>query len=493
MWVFVEIPNQNKLSDNYSMDREYSGQNQIADDVYGDLSEPFLLHDSLEQHILEKNGDELTIMSSVSSRKAATDEVLFSVENIFKVDAKTRMHLDRDGKLFAFVPGVEKKDYDFFHPAVFMNDPMAYKESTVLYGLEVYLFEVTSKDSDISFAFPQFAPHTIHTDTVSKLWVEPITGNVISFEKTWENYLVENGKRINTVEIGGKKTSEFTEHIMVRTTQTQIQNNYLNNVLIPITFIIIIFVIGILWIGLSSFISAKHDKIQLEEKEKIKDELISMLSHEIKNPLTPIISLTQMLLLEKDGSLNEKQRQRIEAILENSNVIHDLLADFTEIKKFESRQVKVTKTKVDLKSYLENTLEGIRPFTGDKKIKLELSLKDTWEITCDQKRITQVLSNLVKNAIDFVPEKNGTIILNAERHPKGTIISVQDNGIGIPVKQAEIIFEKFQQISTPSNISHEGIGLGLSVCREIIEAHGGEIWLDSEYTGGARFKFLIPN
>ena len=493
VWQFVEIPNHIKLSDEYSLDREYSGQNQIAHDVYGEMSEPFLLQDSLKQRIVEQNGDELTISSFVESRRAATGEVLFSVDNIFKVDANSRMHLDREGQLFGFVPGVEKRDYDFFHPAVFMDDPMVFKGTEVLYGLEVYLFEVTSMNADVSFAFPQFAPHTIHTDTVSRLWVEPITGNVISFDKTWENYLVEDGQRINTVELGGKKTSEFTENIMVQTTIAQIENFHLYNTVIPFFIVLVISVSGLVLIGVFGFRDAKQDAIKLEQKEKIKDELVSMLSHEIKNPLTPIISLANLLLLEKDGTLNEKQRQRIEAILQSSNVIHDLLSDFTEVKKYELEQVKLSKTDVDLKEYLENTLEGVRPFTGEKNIKLTLNLDNTWKITCDQKRITQVLSNLVKNAIDFVPEKKGEITISAEQHTKGTIISVQDNGIGIPENQAEVIFDKFQQLSIPENISHEGTGLGLSVCRGIVEAHGGEIWLDKEYSDGARFKFLIPN
>ncbi|MFB5626741.1 MAG: sensor histidine kinase, partial [Nitrosarchaeum sp.] len=233
-------------------------------------------------------------------------------------------------------------------------------------------------------------------------------------------------------------------------------------------------------------------KIKLEEKEKLKDELVSMLSHEIKNPLTPILNSCEQLLLEKDGNLNEKQRKRIEIILKNSNSINELLNDFIELKKFDLNEITLSKTEIDLKEYLENVLESIRPFTGQKNIHLQLKLDNSWKIKCDQKRIAQVISNLVKNAIDFVPAKKGKIIITAEHHNQETIISVADNGIGIPSSEAEIIFDKFQQLVTP-NIEHEGTGLGLTVCRGIIEAHGGKIWLDTEYRNGARFVFSLPS
>ncbi|MGY5146920.1 MAG: porin PorA family protein [Candidatus Nitrosopumilus sp. bin_7KS] len=491
-WNLIEIPKQEKFSDTYLMEREYEGQNQVVDDVYGELSQPFLLKDSLQQNIIEKNGDALTISSIVSSKIAATNEILFIVEHIYKVDAKTRMHLDRDGKLFSFPLGVEKKDYDFFHPAVFMNDPMVYKETTTLYDLEVYVFEVVSENEDVSFAFPQFAPHTIHTDTTSRLWVEPTTGNVISFEKTWENYLVENGQRVNTIEIGGKKTSEYTDHIVVKATTEQIQNIHFNHVMVPIFLVSLILIAGLVCIFLTFSNKIRKDRSQLKEKEKLRDELISMVSHEIRNPLTPIISMCDLLLLEKDGNLNNKQRERIQTILKNSTTLNELLSDFTEIKKLDLNQIPLIKTEIDLKDYLETVLESVRPFAAEKNIKLKLDLEKSWKIICNPKRISQVISNLVKNATDFVPQGKGEIVISAKLTREGTIISVTDNGIGIPPSKSEIIFDKFTQLDIPSYIQHEGTGLGLSICKGIIDAHDGRIWLDKTYDAGARFQFLLP-
>ena len=491
-WEYVQIPNINQLSESYTNDQEYVGENQVVSDVYGELSQPFSIRDTLLQDIVQQNGNELKIYSTVSSINANTEEVLFFVENTYSVDANTRMHLDREGKLFAFTPNVEKKNYDFFHPAVFFDDPMTFKETDIVDGLEVYVFEVVTKNAEITRAFPQFAPHKIFTDTTSRLWVEPTTGNVIKFEKNWENYLVENGERINTIEIGNKKTTEFTEHVFTELTFSQMENLYFNNILMPIFLEIIILVIGFLWILSTYFNKLSRERTQLETKEKLKDEVVSMLSHEIKNPLTPIQMASKLLLMEKDGSLNEKQRLRIQTILKNSNILSELLSDFSEVKKLDLDQIKLSKTEVDLKKYLENVVESVRPFTGEKNIQFSLDLTKSWVIVCDQKRISQVISNLVKNAIDFVPEGKGMITISAEMSKEGTIISITDNGIGIPSTDAEIIFDRFKQLEHPEYIQHEGTGLGLSVCKGIVEAHGGRIWLDKSYDKGARFKFLIP-
>lgn len=491
-WEFIQIHEHSELSEFYPLDHEYEGQNQVVSDVYGELSAPFLIKDTLIQDIIEQNGNNLKILSTVSSKNSETDEVLFYLENTYNVDSKTRLHLDKEGKLFAFPPGVEKKDYDFFHPAVFFDDPMVFKGTEVFHGLEVYVFEVVTKGADISEAFPQFTPHKIFTDTTSRFLVEPTTGNVLRVEKNWENYLVENGKRINTVEIGEKKTTEFIEHIFAEMTVNHMDHIYFNDFLLPIFILTMILIGGFIWILYTYFTRLTHEKHQLKEKEKIKDELVTMLGHEIKNPLTPIQMISELLLMEKDGPLTDKQRERVKIILDNSNILSELLTDFLDIKKFHLDQIKLSKTEVDLKEYLENAVESVRPFTEAKNIQFSLNLQKSWKIICDQKRISQVISNLVKNAIDFVPEGRGKIIISAELSKEGTIISVADNGIGIQSTHAEVIFDRFKQLESPLHIRHEGSGLGLSVCKEIVEAHGGRIWLDKSYDAGAKFQFLIP-
>jgi len=200
-WIMIYNAEFQKLPDDYSLNMEYDAQTTMVDDVYGELLGPYFQRDVLSEKVIEKNGNILTIQSSVTGKRIDTNEIMFQIENTYQVDATTQMHIDKEGKRFGFLPGVEKKDYEFFHPAVFYDDPMVFKETDVVNGLEVYVFEVVTKDADTSRAFSQFAPHVIHTDTTSRLWIEPITGNLIRFDKDWNNYLVENGENINTFQL----------------------------------------------------------------------------------------------------------------------------------------------------------------------------------------------------------------------------------------------------------------------------------------------------
>ena len=492
-WVMIIVPDSQKLSDEYTLDVEYESQTTMVDNVYGELRGPFFQHDILSEKVIEKNGNILTIESSVTGTDAVTHEVMFHVENIYTVDAVTQTHVDKEGKQFGFLPGVEKKDYDFLHSAVFYDDPMVFKRTDIVNGLNVYIFEVTTKGADTSRAFPQFAPHVIFTDTTSRLWIEPITGNLIKFEKDWDNYLVEDGQRVNTIQTGEKVTSEFTEIILTQYTNAKIETMNFNNIVMPGFLAITLLIIGITWILFTNLKTIKRESIQLQVVDRQKDELVSMLSHEIKNPLTPIVLICEQLLMEKDGDLNETQRHKINIILKNGHQINELLTDFTEIKKLDLEKLTLSKTEIDLKEYLENVVESVRPFTGEKNIQLHLKLEKTWKITIDQKRISQVISNLIKNAIDFIPENTGKITIFAEHKDRGTVISVEDNGIGISQNDADVVFEKFIQLDNAGNIKHEGTGLGLSICKGIVEAHGGTIWLDKKYESGAKFQFLIPN
>ena len=493
VWNLFIVPSHEPLTNFYILDKQYEGYNQVVDDVYGELSEPVLITDTLIFDILEDNDDKIILSGIVSSKSRQTNELLFYVENEYVVDPKTRMHLDREGKYFEFPAHTEKKDYDFFHPAVYFDDPMKFKGTDRLFGLDVYIFETTTRGKNISSAFPNFSSHTIHTDTVSTFWIEPITGNTIRFEKTWENYLVENGQRINLVEKGGKKTTTFSENIFADITALELERHFFNDVIVPSLILIMGFSVGFVWIFLSHIQRIKRESIHKKETEKLKDELATMISHEIKNPLSIIKICGELLSSGKDGSLNDLQQKRIKTILQSIDSVKELLTDFSELKKLELKQIPLDKSEVNLKEFLENSIESIRPFTAGKNIRLKLDLQESWTITCDQKRMSQVISNLVKNAIDFVLEDSGEIIVSAKKESDGTLFSVQDNGVGIAEENSEIIFERFHQLSVPAHIKHEGSGLGLAICKGIVEAHGGKIWLDKEFSGGSRFLFFIPN
>ena len=236
---------------------------------------------------------------------------------------------------------------------------------------------------------------------------------------------------------------------------------------------------------------------QIKELKKVdeqKDEFAAMVSHELKTPLVPIRLYTEMLLKEKilGRRLDDKQIKALQSIYKNIGSLELLVDDVLDVTKIELGRLALSKQEVDIQDLLRQNIETLSPFTDEKKITLLNELKTSGKIFCDPKRLAQVLSNLVKNSIDFTPENIGKIKMVVEKNTNSYIFSVEDNGSGIPKEGQKNLFQKFYQIDTSPTRKHGGTGLGLTICKGIVEAHGGRIWFDNEHTSGARFKFTIP-
>ena len=235
---------------------------------------------------------------------------------------------------------------------------------------------------------------------------------------------------------------------------------------------------------------------QIKELKKVdeqKDEFAAMVSHELKTPIVPIRLYTEMLLKEKIlGKLEDKQIKALQSIYKNVGTLELLVDDVLDVTKIELGRLKLFKKEVDIQDLLRQNIETLSPFTDEKKITLLNELKTSGKIFCDPKRLAQVLSNLVKNSIDFTPENIGKIKIVVEKNTDSYIFSVEDNGSGIPEEGQKNLFQKFYQIDASPTRKHGGTGLGLTICEGIVKAHGGRIWLDNEYTSGTRFKFTIP-
>jgi len=234
---------------------------------------------------------------------------------------------------------------------------------------------------------------------------------------------------------------------------------------------------------------------QLKELTKVdvqKDEFAAMVSHELKTPLVPIQLYTEMLLKGVLGSLDDKQTKALHSIHTNIESLSGLVDDVLDVTKLELGRLTLHKKQVDLKDLLNKNIESLTMLSKEKKITLEFELKTSGKIFCDPQRINQVLSNLIKNSIDFVPENAGLIKLIVEKNAESFVFTITDNGPGIPVENQPHLFQKFYKIDTSPTRKHGGTGLGLTICNGIILSHGGKIWLDKEYTKGTSFKFTIP-
>ena len=240
--------------------------------------------------------------------------------------------------------------------------------------------------------------------------------------------------------------------------------------------------------------SFKQMSVDLRELDKRKEEFISMVSHELKTPLVPI-SLYAELLLDTDsmGELNEDQKSAVKNILESTIELKTLIDDVLDINKLELGKLKLRKRVVNVQDFVKETFEKLKPFTEPAQAKLILDMNIDGEMDVDTNRVFQVISNLVKNAIKFVPENIGIITLRVNEVKDSMVLfSVEDNGEGISLDNQSKLFQKFFQIDSSSTRDHGGTGLGLSISQGIVENHGGKIWYDNDYKDGAKFKFTLP-
>ena len=488
IWIFAITPELLTSSDILEITAENVGMIQFADEVGGELSEPAKMLFQWDREIVSRNGNELRIHTTYDYADILTAESFWIVEMDELVDKNTREYLNKDGR-FTFPPHVEKRDYLVYDIGGTVME-YHFVEETTLAGVLLYVFE-GEEIFDVSDAYPDF-PEQIWEHYRATNYIEPVTGLDVSFREEFTDFALVDGERIVVLEAWDEPT-EFSKKTLLGKANNLKSLYFIYETIIPAIIGVGTFAGFILTMLVGRVSKGKTELAELKEIDKQKDELVSMVSHEIKNPLTPINLACQLLLSERDGPLTEKQRQRIEQILGSSEQVNALLSDLSDIKKLDRDAMKLNKKDVDIATLLTNISTNVKDMVESNGGRLELNLKKSKTISCDTSRISQVIVNIVKNAIDFIPKENGRITLSCDVDNKGrTLIGIEDNGIGIPREYHDSIFEKFQQIDTPEDIIHEGTGLGLAICKGIIESHGGQIWIAKNYTKGARFEILLP-
>ncbi len=229
---------------------------------------------------------------------------------------------------------------------------------------------------------------------------------------------------------------------------------------------------------------------QLQHADQLKMQMIQNISHEFRTPLQFIVGYLGLMLdqPEIEGELHET----LKIIAEQANKLTSLVDNFVSLESSEDMASKRIATQVS--RVLRGTLEGARLQAREKQITLKMQCEnDLPAVMINIMGIYQVLDNLVTNSLKFTPER-GEIILKAARAPSGeqVHISVSDTGIGIPEAEHEKIFERFYQVDGSSRRKFKGVGLGLAVCKDIVEAHGGRIWVEQSSDKGTTITFSIP-
>ena len=254
---------------------------------------------------------------------------------------------------------------------------------------------------------------------------------------------------------------------------------------------------------------ANEVALEAEIANRSKTEFLANMSHELRTPLNHIIGFTELLIYQKFGALNDTQIEYLQDVHGSSQHLFSLINDILDLSKIEAGKLELEGSKVDLPVLLENSLVIVKERALKQHIQLKLNTKNLPHyMIADERKLKQIILNLLSNAVKFTPA-GGTVILSAfptsffpsgiatnvdEESPSGGIkFSVSDTGIGVKSEDFVSIFKPFEQADNSANCNHQGTGLGLSLSKELVELHGGRIWVESEGPGmGANFCFILP-
>ncbi|AZK45620.1 cell wall metabolism sensor histidine kinase WalK [Paenibacillus lentus] len=244
--------------------------------------------------------------------------------------------------------------------------------------------------------------------------------------------------------------------------------------------------------GLSGTIAVLQDVTEQEKLEASRREFVANVSHELRTPLTTIKSYTEAL---EDGALEDPELgPRFASVIQNqTDRMIRLVTDLLHLSRLDSKEALLRKQSTGVLEMLEEVVDRFSFQMQEKEIHPEIFIEDGVDTAwMDRDQIDQVLDNLISNAMKYTPE-GGKITFEARRVDDGMIaISVKDNGIGIPKRNLDRIFERFYRVDKARARNMGGTGLGLSIAREIVRAHGGAITLDSELGEGTTVTFTLP-
>jgi len=239
-----------------------------------------------------------------------------------------------------------------------------------------------------------------------------------------------------------------------------------------------------------------QDVTALKEAERLKDEFIGIAAHELRSPLAVVRGFAQMLIMQtkrgKGPELAEWQMEAIQDIDQATNRLVELTEDLLDVTRLQAGRLELHSEPTDLVALVQRTVARFRVTTEQHRISVNATPEHI-VIMADPRRIEQVLSNLMNNAIKYSPGGGDIAIsVREDQTDKAALLSVHDNGIGIPVQQQNRIFSRFVRADNAYAHNIGGTGLGLYLCRELVERHGGRIWFESVEGQGSTFFISLP-
>lgn len=245
--------------------------------------------------------------------------------------------------------------------------------------------------------------------------------------------------------------------------------------------------------------SARKELIHLRKLDQLKDEFLSSVSHELRTPLTAIKSFTE-ILQDTDSRNTGLQKEFLQVIGKETDRLISMIEDLLDLDRLAQEDIDPQLDHADLKMAYEESLNSVKTLAEKKSIEIINKFRSgPLIVRGNQTRLAQLFVNLIGNAIKFSPEKSKIQVVsdriitrNNDVEQSHIKIGIADEGIGVPPELKSVIFEKFKQLRPEPSTKPEGSGLGLWICKQIVDRHGGTLWVESRESGGCIFYFTIP-
>jgi PAS domain S-box-containing protein len=231
---------------------------------------------------------------------------------------------------------------------------------------------------------------------------------------------------------------------------------------------------------------------KLRTVDQLKSEFLASMSHELRTPLNSIIGFADVLLEGLDGELNERMEEDVRLIRESGTHLRNLIGDILDMSKIEAGRMELRYEEVDMPQLAKDIIATAQPLAHEKNLALISNISpEVDKVEADRTRLRQIMWNIVGNAIKFTEKGSVTISMSMTTDDE-LLVAIKDTGIGIKPEHRDLVFEQFRQIDSGLNRAAGGTGLGMPITKNLVELHGGKIWIESEVGKGTTFLFTIP-
>jgi PAS domain S-box-containing protein len=239
------------------------------------------------------------------------------------------------------------------------------------------------------------------------------------------------------------------------------------------------------------FLIIIHDVTKEKLVEKMKTEFVSVAAHQLRTPLSAIKWTVRMILDGDVGEISKEQKELLEQTYVSNERMIRLINDLLNVSRIEEGRLLYDQKDAQIEDVLDSVIDASQEILRNKNMILEVNKKETPKVKIDEEKMGVVIQNLLENAIKYT-EQGGKIKISLDNDGKNVIFKIEDSGVGIPKSQQDRIFTKFFRAENVTRMETDGTGLGLYTTKNIVQAHKGQIWFESEENKGTTFYFTIP-